>query len=187
MPLERKKGASLCELLAGRSKGSTSKDALSSQVPPPLSPPPPLASPFTPANLRKRKKDKEVKEGELVLSTKGVPLKVLKKAKGKQRASSTEGKEAKHMVEVRPLNPTWTLQLELDEAAVPWNSLKEFQRGNAQHIANTLEQPLLLPKDMATLKNLKQQDLFLPLKRDLALVILSTLLANFMLGYFLLI
>ena len=71
MPLERKKGASLRELLVDESKGSTSKDALGSQLPPPLSPPPPLASPFAHANLRKRKKDKEVKEGELVPSTEG--------------------------------------------------------------------------------------------------------------------
>ena len=87
-----------------------------------------------------------------------------KTAKGKQKASLAESKEAEHMAEVRPPNPTWTSQLELDEATVPWNSsIREFQRGNAQHIANTLEQPLLLPKDMAALKNLKQQDPFLSL------------------------
>ena len=74
MPLERKKGAGLHELLTDRSKGSTSKDASGSQLPPPLSPPPPSASPFAHANLRKRKKDKEVKKGELVPSTEGGSL-----------------------------------------------------------------------------------------------------------------
>ena len=58
MSLERKKGSSLCELLVGRSKGSVSKDASGSQLPPSPSPLP-SASPFAPANLKKRKKDKE--------------------------------------------------------------------------------------------------------------------------------
>ena len=56
MPLERKKGSSFRELLAGRSKRSTSKDTSGSQLPPP----PPSASPCMVANLRKRKNDKEV-------------------------------------------------------------------------------------------------------------------------------
>ena len=74
MPLERKKGSSLHELLVGKFKGSSSKDALSSQLPPPF---PPSISPFKPANLRKRKKDNEVvEEGELVPSNEGVPPKV---------------------------------------------------------------------------------------------------------------
>ena len=56
--------------------------------------------------MRKRKKNKEVvEERELVPSNEGVPLKVPKTAKGKQRASSAESKEAEHMAEVRPPNP----------------------------------------------------------------------------------
>jgi len=38
------------------------------------------------------------------------------------------------------------------------------------HVAEALEQPLLLPKDMDALRKLKQHDLFLSLKRDLALI-----------------
>ena len=74
--------------------------------------------------------------------------------------------------------------MELDGAAIPWNStIREFQRGNAHYLADALEQPLLLPKDMDALKNVRQQDLFLFLKRDLALVSFSTCLNNPMLGY----
>ena len=88
------------------------------------------------------------------------------------------------MAEVLPLNLTWNLQLELDGAAIPWNStIREFQRGNAHYLINALEQPFMLPKDMAALKNVKQKDLFLSLKRDLALVSFLTRLTNFMLGY----
>ena len=59
----------------------------------------------------------------------------------------------------------------MDGAAIPWNaSVKEFQRGHSAYIAGALEQPLLLPKDMDAIRKLKQQDLFMPLKRDLAMV-----------------
>ena len=81
MPLERKKRPSLRELLMGRSKGSTSKDALGSQLPPP-----PSTSPSMSTNLRKREKDKEVvEEGELVPSNEGVPPTVSKASKGLPR------------------------------------------------------------------------------------------------------
>ena len=42
--------------------------------------------------------------------------------------------------------------------------------GHATHVAETLEQPLLLPKDMDALRKIRQQDLFMSLKRDLALI-----------------
>lgn len=101
MPLERKKG--LRELLMSRVKGSVLKDSSVSQLPPALPlPPPPSVNPFSLANLKKRKKDKEVaNEGELVLRDEGVPPKLPKTANGKGRASSIESKEAKLMVEVR--------------------------------------------------------------------------------------
>ena len=44
------------------------------------------------------------------------------------------------------------------------------QRGHAAHIAKALEKPLLLPKEMDAVKKMRQQDLFVSLKRDLALV-----------------
>nr|POE76684.1 hypothetical protein CFP56_76376 [Quercus suber] len=94
-----------------------------------------------------RKKDKDVVEdGELVPYNKGVSPKLPKTAKGKGRASSVESKEAKHVAEGVP------------ERERPLCS-------------DTMKQPLLFLKDMAALKNVKQQDLFLSLKRDLALAI----------------
>ena len=79
MPLERKKGLSLCELLVGRSKGSASKDAFGFQLPPL---PPSLASPFAFANLKKGKKDNEVVEKEeLVPYNKGFLLRCQRRPK----------------------------------------------------------------------------------------------------------
>ena len=49
-------------------------------------------------------------------------------------------------------------------------------------LAEALEQPFLLLKDMAALKNMRQPDLILSLKRDLALVSSSACLTDIMLG-----
>ena len=40
-------------------------------------------------------------------------------------------------------------------------------------MANALEQPLLLPDDMADLRTMKKHEVFLTLKKDLALVSVS--------------
>ena len=65
----------------------------------------------------------------------------------------------------------WSPWLEVDEASIPWNaSVREFQRGRVGYIAETLEQPLLLPKDMDAYRRFTQNDLFLSLKRDIAMV-----------------
>lgn len=100
MPLEWKKG--LRELLAGKVKGSVPKDALGSQPLPTLPPPPPpLVNPFAPANLKKRKKGKEVaNKGEVIPLDEGVPPKIPKMAKGKGRDSSGESKEVELVAEV---------------------------------------------------------------------------------------
>ena len=59
----------------------------------------------------------------------------------------------------------------MNRVAIPWNaSVREFQRGHSAYIAKALDQPLLLPKDMDAVRKLKQQDLFMSLKRDLAMV-----------------
>ena len=72
---------------------------------------------------------------------------------------------------VRMTQRTWSPRLEVDGTPIPWKaSVREFQRGRAGYIAEALEQPLLLPKDMEVYRHFKQNDLFLSLKRDLAMV-----------------
>ena len=66
---------------------------------------------------------------------------------------------------------TWSPRLELDGTPILWNtSVRGFQKGQARYIAEALEQPLLLPKDMDAYRRFKQNELFLSLKRDLAMV-----------------
>ena len=67
--------------------------------------------------------------------------------------------------------PAWALSLELDGAPLPSDaSIKDFQGGKAGYMANSVEQALLLPKDIADLKSMRKHEVFLSLKRDLAMV-----------------
>lgn len=59
----------------------------------------------------------------------------------------------------------------LDEAPFPTDSLIcNFDIGRGGYVANSVKHALLLPRDMAELRNLKKYEIFLSLKRDLALV-----------------
>ena len=59
----------------------------------------------------------------------------------------------------------------LDGAPLPLDSsIRDFQKGKVGYVANALEQSLLLPRDMADLRTLKKYEVFLTLKRDLAMV-----------------
>ena len=72
---------------------------------------------------------------------------------------------------MRQQQRTWAPRLELDGATIPWDaSIRKFQKGHSAYIAETLEQPLLLSKNMEALRHIRQLDLFLSLKRDLAMV-----------------
>ena len=59
----------------------------------------------------------------------------------------------------------------MDGVPIAWDSsIRHYRRGHAGHVAEALAQPLLLPKDMEAYKNFSQPELFLSLKRDLAMV-----------------
>ena len=119
IPLKRKKG--LYELLTSKAKGLAPKDASGSQPLPTLPPPPPPpVNPFTSANLKKRKKDKEVvEEGEVIPLDEGVPPTLPKTSKAKGRGFSIKSKDAETVVELRPPNPALNPWLDLDSVAIP--------------------------------------------------------------------
>ena len=59
----------------------------------------------------------------------------------------------------------------LDRAPLLANaSIRNFQGGIAGYVADAAEQALLLPVDMADLQEMRKHEVFLSLKRDLALV-----------------
>ena len=54
-------------------------------------------------------------------------------------------------------------------------SLRDFRGGEGSYVADALERSLLLPTDMAELRGLRRQEVFLSIKRYLGMVRLPTL------------
>ena len=167
---------SLRDLLAARGKESTSKIAPMSQVAPPPPPKIPLdlslrANP----DLKKKMPVDTLEEGEVGPQKGMKQQKMAPEAKSK-RSQSMESREEQHRADVRMTQRIWSPWLEVDGAPIPQGaSVHEFQKGRVGHIAEALEQPLLLPKDMDGYRRFKQNDLFLSLKRDLAMVNYSSI------------
>ena len=75
------------------------------------------------------------------------------------------------MAQVRRPTHTWSHKLEVGGASIAWDaSLRHYHGGHTGHVAEALEQPLLLPKDMEAYRSFTHLELFLSLKRDLAMV-----------------
>ena len=49
-------------------------------------------------------------------------------------------------------------------------SIRSFNAGTRCHVVSTLEEVLLLPNDMAELRNIRRNEVFLNLKRYLGIV-----------------
>ena len=49
-------------------------------------------------------------------------------------------------------------------------SIRDFQGGTAGYVADAVEQALLLPEDIAELRSMRRHEVFLSLKRYLAMV-----------------
>ena len=49
-------------------------------------------------------------------------------------------------------------------------SIRDFQGGKASYVADAVEQALLLPGDMVELRSMRRHEIFLSLKRYLAMV-----------------
>ena len=74
-------------------------------------------------------------------------------------------------VEVHLGQRSWAPRLKVEGAPIPWDAtIWEAQRGYTTVLVETLEQPLLLPRDMEGLRCTRQPDLFMSLKSDLAMV-----------------
>ena len=92
-----------------------------------------------------------------------------------KRSSFVESREDPHAAHVRRTLRTWSPKLEVDGVPIAWDtSIRNYQEGQVGHIAEALEQPFLLLKDMEAYRRFSQQELFLSLKRNLAMVSSST-------------
>ena len=87
------------------------------------------------------------------------------------RSNSVDNREELPVAQVRRPSRIWSPKLEVEGVPIAWDSsIRHYHRGHAGHVVETLEQPLLLPKEMESYRNFSQHELFLSLKRDLAMV-----------------
>ena len=76
----------------------------------------------------------------------------------------------------------------MDGAVIPYDaSIWDVPKGHANYLAQALQQPLLLPQDMDSIRRTKQPDLFMSLKRDLAMVSYSSTIQVFKKSFFFLV
>ena len=82
-----------------------------------------------------------------------------------------DNREEAPVAQVRRSPRTWSSVLEVDGMSIPFDAmLRHYHGGPAGLMAEALQQPLLLPQDMAAYRSFNHPDLFLSLKRDLAMV-----------------
>ena len=90
------------------------------------------------------------------------------------------------MAQVRRLTRTWSPVLEVDGVPIAYDAtLRHYRGGHAGLIAEALEQPLLLPKDMEAYRTFNHPELFLSLKKDLVMVSDSIYYSSFIHLHFL--
>ena len=88
-----------------------------------------------------------------------------------KRSTFIDSREEPPVAQVRRPTRTWSPKLEVDGVSIAYiASLRHYRGGHASHVAEALEQPLLLPKDIEAYKNFNHPEFFLSLKRDLAMV-----------------
>ena len=168
-----KTGPSLRELIKGRNKAPSPQEKSKSK--PLVNPPPP---PQLPADLRlklnpdlRRKRYTEALEEGEIGPSKGSKQQRQSQDQKSRRSGSVNNREELPVAQVcRPIR-TWSPKLEVDGAPIAWDaSLRHYHGGHTGHVAKALEQPLLLPKDMEAYRSFTHLELFLSLKRDLAMV-----------------
>ena len=173
-----KTGPSLKELMRNRNKAPSPQDKNKSKHP--ANPPPP--PPQVPVDfglkpnldLRRKRPVDSAEEGELG------PSKGNKQARQTQdhrsrRSHSVDNREKPPAAQVRRSPRTWSPVLEVDGAPIAIDAtLRHFRGGHAGLMTEALQQPLLLSQNMAAYRSFNHPDLFLSLKRDLAMVRYST-------------
>ena len=165
-------GPSLKELMRNRNKVPSPQEKNKSKQP--ANPPPP--PPQVPADLglkpnldlRRKRPIESAEEGELGPS-KGTKQARQAQEQRSRRSHSVDNQEEPPAAQVRRSPRIWSPVLEVDDAPIAMDAtLRHFRGGHAGLMAEALQQPLLLPQNMAAYRSFNHPDLFLSLKRDLA-------------------
>ena len=150
--MDLKKRPSLRGLMANRCKEVTPLEApktqTSANLPPPLSLPPVDQGLRVNPDLKKKRPSEELEEREMP------PQRGVKQQKTKDpRDKRSKSVESRDDVKVYRPQRTWTLVIEMDGTLIPYDStIRESSQGHSMYLAQALEQPLLLPKDMDALR-----------------------------------
>ena len=121
-------------------------------------------------DLRRKRYIEAFEEGEMAPSKGSKQPRQSQDQRGR-RSTSVDSREEPPVAQVRRPTRTWSPKLEVDGMPIAYDaSLRHYRGGHAGHVAEALEQPLLLPKDMKAYRNFNHPKLFLSLKRDLAMV-----------------
>ena len=117
--MDQKKRPGLRGLLA-KNRGGSSKEAPKTQPPPeiPLPPPPTDLGMQAMPNLKKRRPDHGLEEGEIVPRKEGKQQKTNRDPRDK-RGSSVDGREETELR--RPQRP-WAPRIEMDGATIPYDA-----------------------------------------------------------------
>ena len=170
--MDLKQMSGLRRLLSNRNKGQSSKDVPKEQPTTKAPPPPPPISDAAlqpMPNLRRKRPVGELEEGE-VGHEKAKPQKKGKETK-EPKEKRTKSIDSRDEAAIRRDQRIWLPRLELDGAPISWDAtLWESQQREASFLAEALQQPLLLPRDMNGLRDTRQPELFMSLKRDMAMV-----------------
>ena len=170
-----KTGQSLKELIKNRNKAPSPQDKNKSKPPvnPPPPPPPQLLADLglkPNSDLRRKRHLEATGEGE------PGPFKGSKQPRQSQdqrnkRSNSVDSREESPVAQVRHPTRTWSPMLEVDGVPIAYDAtLRHYRGGHTGLVAEALEQPLLLPKDIEDYRTFNHPKLFLSLKRDLAMV-----------------
>ena len=71
-----------------------------------------------------------------------------------RRSGSVDSREKPHVAQVHHPTRIWSPKLEVDGVPIVWDSsLKHYRGGHTGHVAEALEQSLLIPKDMESYRS----------------------------------
>ena len=169
-----KTGPSLRDPMKNRNKAPSLQDKNKSK--PPVNPPP--LPPQLPADLGLkpnpdlwRKRHPEATEERKLGPSKGSKQPRQSQDQRNRRSNSVDSRKEPPVAQVRRPTCTWSPKFEVDGVSIAYDAtLRHYCEGHAGLVAEALEQPLLLPKDMEAYRTFNHPELFLSLKRDLAMV-----------------
>ena len=121
-------------------------------------------------DLRRKRHPEATEKGELGPS-KGSKQPRQAQDQRNRRSNSVDSREEPLVAQMRRPTRTWSPKLEVDGVPIAYDAtLRHYRRGNAGLVAEALQQPILLSKDMEAYRTFNHPEFFLSLKRDLAMV-----------------